>query len=248
MLREGDRRVSIESNSPDMLMEFQSGPSAPLRPVEITTVLEAPVDSYVSFDATPEKGTFTSWTMELKDDEGDVQTFGPYKQSHVTIPGKSILGTRAEGEYNVKMIGITPEGKTVTRDTTVHMVLWKPPVDEQAMRFSVIYEFDESKAITMYDKYLTEIVVPKIPKDGTVIIHGYTDIIGDSEYNQNLSNQRANDVKAIMQSALTNLGRNDVKFEVFGFGEDQNTAPFDNNFPEQRFYNRTVVIDILQKK
>jgi hypothetical protein len=30
----GDRRVSIESNS-DLLMEFQSGPNAPLKPVQI---------------------------------------------------------------------------------------------------------------------------------------------------------------------------------------------------------------------
>jgi hypothetical protein len=35
LLREGDRRVSIESNSPDLLMEFQSGPNAPLKPVQI---------------------------------------------------------------------------------------------------------------------------------------------------------------------------------------------------------------------
>ncbi len=33
LLREGDRRVSIESSSPELLMEFQSGPEAALKPV-----------------------------------------------------------------------------------------------------------------------------------------------------------------------------------------------------------------------
>jgi hypothetical protein len=50
LLSEGDRRVSIESTSPSILMEFQSGPNAPLKPIEISTVQEAPFDSYVSFN------------------------------------------------------------------------------------------------------------------------------------------------------------------------------------------------------
>jgi len=40
-------------------------------------------------------------------------------------------------------------------------------------------------------------------------------------------------------------GRNDVTFEVYGFGEDLNTAQFGNKYPEERFYNRTVIIDII---
>lgn len=38
---------------------------------------------------------------------------------------------------------------------------------------------------------------------------------------------------------------NDVKFEVYGFGGDQKVNPFENKFPEERFYNRTVIIDII---
>jgi outer membrane protein OmpA-like peptidoglycan-associated protein len=97
----------------------------------------------------------------------------------------------------------------------------------------------------MYHKYLTEVVTPKIPKNGTVDIHGHTDAIGSDNYNQELSMARANDVKSIMQEGLRKAGRNDVKFNVSGSGEDLKTAPFDNKFPEERFYNRTVIIDIV---
>ena len=38
------------------------------------------------------------------------------------------------------------------------------------------------------------------------------------------------------------------RVEVHGDGEDENLAPIDNKYPEERFYNRTVVIDILAKK
>jgi len=55
-------------------------------------------------------------------------------------------------------------------------------------------------------------------------------------------------VKNILQKALSNAGRTDVTFEVNGSGEDANLAPFDNKYPEQRFYNRTVIIDVIPAK
>jgi len=248
LLREGDRRVSIESNSTALLMEFQSGPDAPLRPVEIVGVQEAPVDSYVNFNVEGGNNAFSTWSLEISDEAGTIQNFGPYTQESVSIPGKAILGTRPQGEYKVVMVGQTKSGKTVKKESTVHMVLWTPPQNEEMMRFSVLFEFDNSKTIALYEKYLTEIVTPKIPINGTVIIHGHTDIIGEDAYNLNLSIERANDVKGIIEKALASAGRSDVKFEVNGYGEDQNLAPFSNKFPEERFYNRTVIIDILPGK
>jgi outer membrane protein OmpA-like peptidoglycan-associated protein len=245
LLREGDRRVSIESNSPELLMEFQSGPDAPLKPLEFTAVQEAPIDSYVTIDATGSGEAYSSWSLETTDPDGQMKTFGPYNQEKVRIPGKNIMGTRAEGDYKVKMIGQTKSGKVVTQETTTHMVLWTPSKTDEALRYSIVFEFNKSKAITMYDKYLTEVVTPKIPKDGVVIIHGHTDIIGEESYNLNLSLDRANEVKNIIEKALLQAGRKDVKFEVHGFGEDENVSPFENKFPEERFYNRTVIIDII---
>lgn len=248
LLHEGDRRVSIESGSPELLMEFQSGPNAPLKPVEIIAVQEAPFDSYITFNVSGQKEPFTSWSLEIKDEKGNVQNFGPYIKEKVSIPGKSILGTRPEGYYQVTMIGKTESGKTVKKETSAHMVLWTPPKTEEGMRFSVIFEFDDSKATSVYEKYLTEIVAPKIPKDGTVIIHGYTDIIGDEAHNLTLSQARANEVKRILEKTLSKAGRSDVKFDAYGFGEDQDLSLFENKFPEERFYNRTVVIDIIPGK
>ena len=112
-------------------------------------------------------------------------------------------------------------------------------------RFSIIYEFDDSKAINIYEKYLTEIVTPKIPIGGLVQINGYTDIIGDAANNQKLSLKRANDVKKIIESTLSKLGRSDVQFKVNGMGENEDSSQFENEFPEERFYNRTVIIDLL---
>jgi len=248
LLREGDHRVSIESSSPAITMEFQSGPEAPLSPVEITDIQVAPIDSYVSFNVAGADTAFTSWSLEIADEQGKIQNFGPYSQETVSIPGKTILGARPEGNYKVSMIGQTKSGQVIKKETSAHLVLWTPPVDEEMMRFSVLYEFNNSKAIMTYQKYLTEVVIPKIPNGGTVIIHGHTDIIGGEDTNLKLSLARANDVLGILENGLKKVGRSDVKFDVHGFGEDQNLAPFNNKYPEERFYNRTVVIDIIPAK
>jgi hypothetical protein len=55
-------------------------------------------------------------------------------------------------------------------------------------------------------------------------------------------------VRKIIESALAKAGRKDVTIESYGFGEDETLAPFENNFPEERFYNRTVIIDIIPSK
>jgi outer membrane protein OmpA-like peptidoglycan-associated protein len=248
LLRESDRRVSIWSESPEILMEYQTGPDVPLKPVEILAIQEAPLDSYVTFNSEGAKDAFSSWSLEVKDEKGAVQNFGPYTVDKVSFPGKTILGTRLSGDYKIAMVGKTKRGKTVRSEVTAHLVLWTPSEREEGMRFSVIFEFNDSKTVAGYEKYLTEIVTPKIPKDGTVIIHGHTDLIGDAKNNMELSLARANEVSGIMKSALAKANRTDVKFEVYGFGEDDKLSPFENKYPEERFYNRTVIIDIIPPK
>lgn len=248
LLREEDRRVTILSESPELLMEFANGPYAPLLPVEIVALETAPVDSYVTFNVVGSTEAFTSWSLEIMDKDGVVQYFGPYSQDHVSIPGKTILGDRHDADFQVKMIGQTKNGDEITEETFTHLVLWTPAEVDNSMKFSVIFEFDDSKTISMYEKFLTNTVTPKIPRGGTVYIRGYTDIIGDEKNNQKLSEARANSVKSIIEKSLKKAGRNDVKFEVYGFGEDPNLSRFGNKFPEQRFYNRMVIIDIIPAK
>jgi len=52
------------------------------------------------------------------------------------------------------------------------------------VRFRILFDFDQSKTIASYEKFLTEVVAPLIPDSGVVIIHGYTDNIGEEEYNE----------------------------------------------------------------
>lgn len=245
LLKEGDRRVSIESNSPELLIEFQSGKNVPLKPIEIVTGNQIP-SSDVVFNVEGAEESLKLWSLEIKDEKGKSQNFGPYMVEQVNIPRKTIMGNQPEGDYQVIMTGTTKSGKIISQESTMHLTPYVAPIVQESIRFSVIYEFNESKSIAIYDKYLTEIVAPKIPQNATVIITGHTDVIGEVDYNQTLSLARANDVKNILEKSLASSGRSDVTFKVSGEGEDEKLAPFENKYPEERFYNRTVIIDIVK--
>jgi outer membrane protein OmpA-like peptidoglycan-associated protein len=119
------------------------------------------------------------------------------------------------------------------------------PVEEKVnLRYNVLFEFNDAKSIKMSEKFLSEVVVPSIPDKATVIIRGYTDITGSEANNQSLSLARANAVHSILKKSLAASNRTDVQFEVYGEGENDKTSPFNNTYPEDRAYNRTVVIDI----
>jgi outer membrane protein OmpA-like peptidoglycan-associated protein len=116
---------------------------------------------------------------------------------------------------------------------------------KEAVRYSILFDFDRSQTVDSYEAFLTGTVTPLIPNNGTVLIHGHTDIVGDEEYNDSLSNRRAQDAQTIIERAIASSGKHGITFETFGMGENLQYAPFDNYFPEERFYNRTVIIDIV---
>ncbi|HEV8051728.1 MAG TPA: OmpA family protein, partial [Parachlamydiaceae bacterium] len=116
------------------------------------------------------------------------------------------------------------------------------------VRFSVLFDFDKSKTVSTYEKFLVDVVAPSIKDSSTVIIHGHSDIIGNADYNENLSTDRALEAQRILKEALAKSGKNGVKYEVYGLGADEDFAPFANKLPEERFYNRTVIIDVVPNK
>ncbi|MEX2604043.1 MAG: OmpA family protein [Gracilimonas sp.] len=246
LLRQEHNRVAIESRSIALLKEYQTGPDAPLGSIALTE--KAPLDSYVTFTVDGASKAYKSWKLEVRDENDKMKSFGPYYKDQVSLSGKSILGDRSQGSYKFTVIGEAHNGRTVSKHARAEVVQWVTPVVKHGQRYSVIYEFDQSKAIPAYEKYLLEVVTPAISDGATVRIQGYSDTIGDKDYNQKLSQDRAENVRSIIQNGLTKAGRKDVKFDVQGHGAVISESQFRNTLPEQRFYNRTVLIDIIPKK
>ena len=185
-----------------------------------------------------------SWSVEVTDERGFSKYYGPYYTDRASVPGSTILGDNVSGNYKIVMTGETVTGRMIKKESAVRL-LKKEDSKEEGLRYSILFDFDKADALASYEKFLTDVVTPLIAENSTVIIHGHTDNIGDAKYNHNLSHERAIGTQRIIESALSRAGKRNVKFESFGFGEDENLAPFNNKFPEERFYNRSVIIDII---
>jgi outer membrane protein OmpA-like peptidoglycan-associated protein len=244
LLREGDRRVDIVSTSPELLMQVGGSASPFLKPVQIKAIQQDPLDSHVIFNADGAGDLLASWSVDVKDEDGTVQHYGPYTTDQASISGKTILGDRTQGNYGIVMRGKTKTGNLIKKESSVSLMKIAAP-DQEGLRYSILFDFDKSKSIAAYEKFLTEVITPLIPENSTVIIHGHTDVIGDEKYNHTLSHERALGTQQILQKALSEKGKKGVKFETFGYGEEAGMAPFENGLPEERFYNRTVIIDIV---
>ena len=247
LLREGDRRVDIISTSPELLLQVGGVSSPYLKPVEITAVQEDPLDSHVIFTADGATESLKQWSVDVTNEQGKAEHYGPYTTDQASVSGKTILGNDAQGNYKIVMLGETKNGVAIQKESSVSLTKIVDPKQE-GLCHSILFDFDKSKSVASYEKFLTAVVTPLIPENSTVIIHGHTDIIGEENYNHTLSVERAKSTQQVIENALVNAGKKGVKFETYGFGEDEGMAPFENNLPEKRFYNRTVIIDIVPTK
>jgi len=244
LLRAEDRRVDIETASPELLVEVGGGM---MKPVQITTTLENPLDFEVVFNIDSAKGQVKSWSVDATSDKGAIQHFGTYTGNQQGVPAAEILGDSPSGNYKIALHAEMNNGATVNKESTVYLVRPAPTITK-GFRYSIVFDFDKAKSIAEYDKFLTTVVAPLITDGATVTIHGHTDIIGGEAYNQTLSDDRAKQTQKILERAIAGSGRDHVKFEALGFGANADHSPFENNLPEERFYNRTVIIDILTVK
>jgi outer membrane protein OmpA-like peptidoglycan-associated protein len=244
LLRAGDRRVDITSASPELLSEVGGGI---MKPVQITATQVDPLDSHLILRLDSAKQLLKSWSVDVTNSAGTVQHYGPFTRDQESISGALILANNTEGDYNVVMTGETNKGVAIRKESTVHLMRQSEALST-GLRYSILFDFNKANTIASYEKFLSDIVSASITDGSTVIIHGHTDIIGEEDYNMKLSQERAREVQSILERALAKAGKNNVKFETLGFGEDLNRAPFENAVPEERFYNRTVIIDIIPVK
>lgn len=105
--------------------------------------------------------------------------------------------------------------------------------DKEIDNFSLIlFEFDKSE-IKGANKKIMDIINKRIQPNSTIQINGYTDRTGEADYNKNLSQKRANEVKTLLKRADAS---------AIGVGED--VLLYNNDLPEGRFYCRIVTITL----
>jgi len=114
--------------------------------------------------------------------------------------------------------------------------------DKSVSKFSLIlFDFDKADLSEDNTRIVEENVLPAIQYNSTVTIIGYSDALGDANYNQKLSQKRADIVKKVLEAKVR-----DAKYTAKGVGE--NVPVFDNNSVIGRHLSRTVQIIVETPK
>ncbi|MCB0711938.1 MAG: OmpA family protein [Ignavibacteriae bacterium] len=216
-----------------------------LKPVRINAKQEEPIENDLVFELNLTSATsIKSWDLTVTGNDNNYsQVYGPFYGRVARVNATPILADANAGNYTATVSATTYDDATLTHSKEFDLFKKKVP-SSTGTRFSILFEYDDSKSVKTYESFLRQDVAPRIPNGATVFIHGHTDVTGKDDYNAELSAKRAVDAQKILQDELKKLGRK-VTFDAYGFGETPFRAPFGNEDPEERYYNRTVMIEII---
>jgi outer membrane protein OmpA-like peptidoglycan-associated protein len=158
-----------------------------------------------------------------------------WKDSTNNLPRSSlryqlIVHDSAEVSTVVYSRTIPVRALTIERKEVEHL----PEKDVEKINL-ILFDFG-SAVLGWRNEKILQTVREYVTPAASVLVAGFTDMIGEDNFNKTLSEQRA----ASVRSKLSSIVRTIRPMTTRGFGE---TSPlFSNSLPEGRFYNRTVQI------
>lgn len=183
---------------------------------------------------------FTNWRISLDNNGAAVGTAlsgsgtPPAVQTMVVPNAQNLLNQPLR--YRLEATDAT--GRTVTDEGMTRIV--PATVDRSNLeRFAMLsFDFDRSD-INERARQMLELISESISRDArTVRIDGYTDFTGTEEYNQNLSEARAQSAVTSLRSMTTLPAATNVA------GHGETDPKFNNDLPEGRQLNRRVEFTI----
>ncbi len=194
----------------------------------------------------------TNWEIEIYNNEGVKKTFNGVGNPPESLDWNPLddLGT-LPSEDNPLSFKLKVRDSIGTEKSFAGEILTN---EKNSSEMSFVQKFVNDAKIEKYNLILFGYNVTKLPpvaevtlnlvkeritdKSQIVSIEGYSDMIGDEEYNVTLSYDRAIAVaKALEVRNEKAIGRGKVKNEIY-----------DNKLPEGRFYSRSVIVTLKGTK
>ncbi|MBX7154667.1 MAG: OmpA family protein [Candidatus Kapaibacterium sp.] len=229
-----NRRVEISTNTPEII--------APLITRDTTRVSTPPIVRFET--ATESQAGEQVYSLATSQNHTLLQAFNgngkPPEHIDWHIEDNPVTIPRAETplQYNLRVTDkIGQDYTTTTADIPVEQLTIAKKRreklgDKEIVRYTLMsFGYNQADVEPDNMRYLNEIK-QEITPASTVRISGSTDTMGDEDFNQTLSEQRAKSTAKVLKANNA---------QVYGVGEQ---VYFDNSLPEGRFYNRTVRIVI----
>lgn len=227
-LADENRRVQFRALQPDRLGAR----------VMVTSVRPAEMEHQMLVDLSAVQN-LSSWGARIEGN-GTSRSFGPFTQASAYLDPTGLLQpNQRSGKFTLSVNATTRDGQTRTESEQLTLV--RTDQESTSLRHRLNFEFNEEDPVARSKNFLLTDVIPAIRNGSRVNIYGHTDEIGRA--NLELSMKRADQVMEMMKQELSARGVRNVKFTSNAVGEDE--PLFDNDTPEGRMYNRTVVIDII---
>ena len=224
LANEENQRVEISPSDPEILAPIViSNTVRDIQPDTLVATVDATIPAgaarWKSHPVIKEVPTPTVWRA--------VHTYpAPTSTDSAFIEVVDSLGRVASDQTAIPVSTLTVERKLTERRN-----------DAEVERYSLIlFGFDDATVTDLHRVVLSRIR-SKVNEGAQIRILGMTDAMGSDSYNMNLSKRRADEVAKV-------LGLDTDVTQALGA-----TSPrFDNTTPEGRSYNRTVIIEVRQKK
>ncbi|MFH1049996.1 MAG: OmpA family protein [bacterium] len=236
-----NRRVELSSSNPKILAPI-------LIQKDNQTYAEPNVIEFVPYAESSD--SVLEWKLSVTQKGSEIRSFAgvgnpeivdwiiiPNELVKSEIPIEYVLWAKNSKEDEKEAAGTIPvDYYSSTKKKTEELP------DKTIAKFSLIlFNFDDDKISQKDLDIINKDILPLIKFNSAVKIFGYTDRIGDENYNKGLAQRRATAVKRYLESKVKT-----AKYESFGIAES--SAPFDNDLPVGRQLSRTVQIHIISPR
>jgi len=230
LINDENRRVEFVFTNPNMT-----------KPIAYTIRDESSIDNDMIFSISGDE-PFRSWDITISGEDRSLY-FGPYSYSYARINPAELMRFLETGRYNAKVTITDKKGNKTEQN--VAFKLTKEKELKNAARYLMLFDYNSADAIKTYETKIKNEIVPGIERGNKVIVHGHTDVIGTEAGNLKLSQERADQAKAIIDSELSKENRI-VTVKSIGIGQTKNQYTFNNRYPEGRLYNRNIFVEVLK--
>lgn len=230
-----NRRVEFASNVPDILM-----------PLVITADNQrvAEPDVLAFYPTVQSEDSLRGWTMRLSQAGRplrDLQGTGRPTSMSWSIRPNDLSAAQVPVDWEFQATDVDGDSAIITGSIPVEYLssvrkrterLPDRTVDKYSL---ILFDFDKADLNAENQRILEQLVLPNIGVGSRVRIIGYTDRIGNDEYNRKLSKERAETVRAFLSQRAK-----DATYTASGVG--RSAAIFPQEQPIGRQLSRTVQV------
>ena len=240
--RQENRRAEITAGDPRILAPVnRSIGGVTLRPEQVVI---APTTQFLD--------DIASWNVVVRDGDGaelfrtDGNGAVPSEIAWRIDPdGADRMAGRGadEGSVSIELVAVRADGETIrrTRDVPVRRTFTSRRLSGEIVRDSLVertslifFDFDSPK-VSDFNRPVLDVVRARMRTSSAVEITGLTDRIGEEAHNEQLSRRRAEETARQIRTRIV-----PEVINARGAGEEE---IYDNDLPEGRMYNRTVIVE-----